>query len=300
MSQDEKKLSVATVAGTSINFLKMDQSLNIYPKCCQNHTHSAIPQIYTSDDIIKCVTPNSQDKAFLFYYPNVDDVHANLPKSEDLTLKSERPGSPHFAPQPKCLPGEYNTDEVRKPPGKYFLFLLYFYKVTTRGQHPGFILLSVKHEKINDTLPSVRVVTGGHKTTSLPLRKISRKRFRKVTLTPRNSENIHLEDVGPLSTEDALIFDPSMKEKSSTHSRFRVTRIADSSSWWIPRSPTMNICVHDLKTSSIPDFVAKQCHKITSSLSSATPNYNECSRDFWNCLEPDYLQNVKKDATLST
>ncbi|KAH9285585.1 hypothetical protein ECG_00025 [Echinococcus granulosus] len=288
MSQDGQKLSVATVAGTSINLLKMDQSLNIYPKCCQNHTHSAIPQIYTSDDIIKCVTPNSQDKAFLFYYPNVDDVHANLPKSEDVTLKSERPGSPHFAPQPKCLPGEYNADEVRKPP------------VTTRGQHPGFILLSVKHEKINDALPSVRAVTGGHKTTSLPLRKISRKRFRKVTLTPHNSENIHLEDVDPLSTEDVLIFDPSMKEKSSTHSRFRVTRIADSSSWWIPRSPTMNICVHDLKTSSIPDFVAKQCHKITSSLSTATPNYNECSRDFWNCLEPDYLQNVKKDATLST
>ncbi|VDK39957.1 unnamed protein product [Taenia asiatica] len=165
---------------------------------------------------------------------------------------------------------------------------------TPRGQHPGFILLSVKHEKIRNTQPVVRAVSGGYKATTLPQRKISRKRYRKVTPSSHTSDSTRALDFDLLSTGDASLLESIAKERSPTSSRFRVTRIADSSSWWIPENPEMYICVHDLRTSSLPDFVTRQHQKVLDSLSIDAANYGDCSRDFWNCLEPDYLQHVNR------
>ncbi|VDM33615.1 unnamed protein product [Hydatigera taeniaeformis] len=166
--------------------------------------------------------------------------------------------------------------------------------VPTLGQHPGFILLSVKHEKIHNAQPAARAIPGGQKATTLPQRKVSRKRLRKLTPGSRNPDNLRAVDFDLLSTDCVPNLGASVKEGSSARSRFRVTRIADSSSWWIPENPKMYICVHDLRTSSLPDFVKIQYQKVLSSLSVGAINYSECGKDFWNCLEPNYLQNVNK------
>ncbi|KAL5970162.1 hypothetical protein TSMEX_002168 [Taenia solium] len=284
MNSDDQMLLKATPSVKNVNLLKIDQnSLNVYPKCCQNHTHSAIPQLYASEDVTDHAIPISQDKTFLFYYPDLGNIHIKGHERQGANLDIERLHSFQNMSTPERVAESYEGNVVKQEPAK------------PRGQHPGFILLSVKHERISNTQPAVRVVTGGYKATTLPQRKISRKRYRKVTPSSHTSDSTHALDFDLLSTGNALLLESTAKEKSPTSSRFRVTRIADSSSWWIPENPEMYICVHDLRTSSLPDFVTRQHQKVLESLSIDAANYGDCSRDFWNCLEPDYLQHVNRD-----
>lgn len=295
MNLDDQTFSTATSAVKNINLLKIDQnSLNVYPKCCQNHIHSAIPQIYASEAVTDCATISSQEKTFLVYYSDVENIRINGHENPGASMEMEMFQRSQSTSPPKRVSEDCKGNVTNQEPGKPIKYSYLFYKATPRGQHPGFILLSVKHEKINNAQPTVRGVTGGHKATALPQRKISRKRFRKVTSCLHNSDSIRALDFDPLATGDASTLGANTNERSPTSSRFRVTRIADSSSWWIPENSEMYICVHDLRTSSLPDFVTRQHHKVLASLSSCAANYVECGRDFWNCLEPDYLQRVNK------
>ncbi|KAL5112387.1 hypothetical protein TcWFU_006794 [Taenia crassiceps] len=253
---------------------------NLNLNWCPIRTHSAIQQMYASQDAIDKSASSSQDSKFIYYYPDLDKLRMHVSKIEDSKLEIERDKIlKSISPLEPVLEGTESS--VVK-------------------EEPGFILLSVKHEKIRNAQPAVRSGTGGHKATPMPQRKMSRKRLRKVTPSSYNPENVCAHGCELLSANDASTMDANANERSPASSRFRVTRIADSSSWWIPESSGMYICVHDLRTSSLPDFVTRQHQKILASLSGTAANYVECSRDFWSCLEPDYLQHVNKDAPIST
>ncbi|VDD74181.1 unnamed protein product [Mesocestoides corti] len=159
--------------------------------------------------------------------------------------------------------------------------------------HPGFILLSIRHEKRgNDhsASPDCCAFTPNIKMNSTATRKFSRQRSRKPTPVGVNSGNSLCRkfEVTTVETNDGPQLD--QKPSHSPRSRFRVTRIADSSSWWIPDRTAMVICVHDLKTSMIPDFVQIQAQKLSSLQPSTEYSYDELKHTFWNCLEPKYLR----------
>ncbi|KAM3171848.1 hypothetical protein ACTXT7_015778 [Hymenolepis weldensis] len=166
--------------------------------------------------------------------------------------------------------------------------------VTTKYQLPGFILLSVKHEKVREAPPPTRKISNGHKGSGAPTHKISRKRLRKMTPSSLNSGALFVDGVGFLSAEDASRFTSNMTEQSSSLSRFRVTRIADASSWWIPNNSSMNISVHDLKTSSLPDFVTRQYQKMQSDVSYTSQDRTKWIRDIRKYMEPNFPTKISE------
>ncbi len=156
--------------------------------------------------------------------------------------------------------------------------------------HPGFILLSVRHEKINN---GSNDSTGRQPSTSSYVKKPSfsgqrsfRHRVRKQTSSAANAPT---EGNGHGAVSDVRKAALETREPHSPHSRFRVTRIADSSSWWIPERVPTTISVHDLKTSTLPEFVNRQAKKAKSIYPSEEIPYDELRKAFWNHLEPGYL-----------
>lgn len=153
--------------------------------------------------------------------------------------------------------------------------------------------MSVKHEKVRDVQPLARKLSG-HKGTGVPTRKISRKRLRKLTPNAINSSALLVDGVGFISAEDASKITSNMNEQSSSFSRFRVTRIADASSWWIPNNTPMNISVHDLKTSSLPDFVTRQYKKMQSGLLYTSPDRTQWNRDIREYIDRSLLTKISE------
>ncbi|KAM7540632.1 hypothetical protein Aperf_G00000043604 [Anoplocephala perfoliata] len=259
---------------------------NVYQQYVYGNTSIMVPQFHPRDDVFKYRVPNSPDERLLILCPNNGNINLiGLPeRASDSGTQTVR-----------CQADNENTDldsnKSEESRGDYDC------KEKTAFQHPGFILLSVKHEKIREMPPLIRGVNGNFKgTAGLPVRKISRKRLRKTNSI--NSGALLVDGVEFLSAEDASKLTSNMTVHSPTLSRFRVTRIADVSSWWIPNNASMNICIHDLKTSSLPASVARQHQKIQSSVSYCTSYPTDWEQDFWKYLEPDYKCKTTEDTPL--
>ncbi|VDN98062.1 unnamed protein product [Rodentolepis nana] len=222
---------------------------NMYQQYVFGESHFEIPQFYSDEEVIRYMVPNSPDNRFLILYPYNGNIHLN--RTSDRCFDSDTKSvqiqtdiqATDFADSPEA------PTEVIK------------------NQHPGFILLSVKHEKVGEDPQPTRKSSSDHKGSGVPMRKISRKRTRKMTPISHNSGTLLVNGFGFISPEEASRLTSNMTKQSSSFSRFRVTRIADVSSWWIPNNSSMNISVHDLKTPSLPDFVTKQYQKLKSDVS---------------------------------
>uniref|UniRef100_A0A3Q0KLE8 JmjC domain-containing protein n=1 Tax=Schistosoma mansoni TaxID=6183 RepID=A0A3Q0KLE8_SCHMA len=151
-----------------------------------------------------------------------------------------------------------------------------------RGRtRPGFVLLSVRHEKINaenkisptsekhfqESNPSISTSASleTKKTKSITIsKKLPRKRLkhmksdaelRKRSLRgsskslPRRSENAEMSPSPVELTEDDL-------KALSPQSRFRVTRFADKKQAWIAPAKA-GFTVHDLWTTKLPEYVLR-------------------------------------------
>lgn len=213
---------------------------NIYQQYVYGDSHFEIPRLYSDDEVIRYMVPNSCDKKFLILYPNNGNIHLN--KTSDRCVDS--------VTKTVRLQTDIQATDFADSPGAQTEII--------KSQRPGFILLSVKHEKVGEAPQPTRKISSDHKGSGVPTRKISRKRMRKMTPISHNSGALLVNGFGFISPEEASRFTSNMTEQSSSFSRFRVTRIADVSSWWIPNNSSMNISVHDLKTPSLPDFVTRQ------------------------------------------
>ncbi|KAL5111777.1 hypothetical protein TcWFU_003462 [Taenia crassiceps] len=181
---------------------------NLNLNWCPIRTHSAIQQMYASQDAIDKSASSSQDSKFIYYYPDLDKLRMHVSKIEDSKLEIER-------------------DKILKSISPL--------EPVLEGTESSVVKKNL-HEKIRNAQPAVRSGTGGHKATPMPQRKMSRKRLRKVTPSSYNPENVCAHGCELLSANDASTMDANANERSPASSRFRVTRIADSSSWWIPES----------------------------------------------------------------
>ncbi|VDL63059.1 unnamed protein product [Hymenolepis diminuta] len=243
-------------------------SLNICQQYACSNSPFEIPRFYSGDEAIRYMVPNSSDNRFLILYPNSGNIRLN------------------------------GTSERRVESGTQTTQVQTDAQVTDLSASPeaptGFILLSVKHEKVREAPPPNRKISNGHKGSGVPTHKISRKRPRKMTPSSLNSGALFVDGVGFLSAEDASRFTSNMTEQSSSLSRFRVTRIADASSWWIPNNSSMNISVHDLKTSSLPDFVTRQYQKMQSDVSYTSQDRTRWIRDIRKYMEPNFLTKISE------
>lgn len=224
-------------------------SPNMYQQYIYGDSYFEAPRFYSDDEVIRYMVPNSSDNRFIILYPNNENIHLN--RTSDRCIDS-------VTKTVQIQTDIQATDFADSPGGQTDLI---------KSQHPGFILLSVKHEKVGEAPQPTRKISSDHKGSGFPTRKISRKRIRKMTPISHNSGALLVNGIEFISPEEASRFTSNMTEQSSSFSRFRVTRIADVSSWWIPNNSSMNISVHDLKTPSLPDFVTKQYQKMKSDIS---------------------------------
>ncbi|TNN15550.1 hypothetical protein EWB00_001199 [Schistosoma japonicum] len=194
---------------------------------------------------------------------SIPDAYPSESTAQTLTMKDIhhciRRGSLEFAPEP-------SKDIVESIRGR------------TR---PGFVLLSVRHEKINtenktspnsdanfqeeyssNSAPSnleIKKVTNTNMS-----KKLSRKRLKhmksdaehKKRSVRRSSKSLskHTENAA-ISQSPVELTEDDLKALSS-QSRFRVTRFADKKQAWI--APTKaGFAVHDLWTTKLPEYVLK-------------------------------------------
>nr|CDS31922.1 expressed conserved protein [Hymenolepis microstoma]CUU98558.1 hypothetical transcript [Hymenolepis microstoma] len=224
-------------------------SPTIYQQYVYGDSHFEIPRFYSDEEVIRYVVPNSSDNKFLIIYPKDGNIRLN--ETSDRCVDS--------VTKTVEIQTDIQATDLADSPGAQTELI--------KSQHPGFILLSVKHEKVGEAPQPTRKISSDHKGSGVPTRKISRKRIRKMTPISHNSGAFLVNRFGFISPEEASRFTSNMTEQSSSFSRFRVTRIADVSSWWIPNNSSMNISVHDLKTPSLPDFVTRQYQKMKSDVS---------------------------------
>ncbi|CAH8840491.1 unnamed protein product [Trichobilharzia szidati] len=194
---------------------------------------------------------------------SINDSYASGPTAQALTIKDIhqciRKGSFEFTP-------ESSNDIVESIRGR------------TR---PGFVLLSVRHEKIKArnlispssesglkkirSSPNLGTANSETKTGSFGAMKKSRKRMkyaksetelkrRSMRLSPKSlleSAESNGAAQSPVElTEDEL-------KALSSQSRFRVTRFADKKQAWIAPSKASCLAVHDLWTTKLPEYVLK-------------------------------------------
>lgn len=160
----------------------------------------------------------------------------------------------------------------------------------------GFILLSVQREKYNyDSEPPGNMFRSSSLPSLMPhkILKLKMSESQKYS-TDSNTHSMK----NKISFENDMVSHKSSQasdmQTSSSTSRFRVTRIADKNSWWMPEKSTRALIVHDLKTSSLPEFVLKQVQESADIVKNISQDPNYCPterfvKEFWRKLEPEYL-----------
>nr|CAH8840848.1 unnamed protein product [Trichobilharzia regenti] len=189
------------------------------------------------------------------------DSNASGPTAQALTIKDihqcVRRGSFEFTP-------ESSNDIVESIRGR------------TR---PGFVLLSVRHEKIKAGIspnsesglkkihssPNLGTANSETKTGSFSVMKKSRKRMKYAKSetelkrrSMRHSPKSFLEsrESNGAAQSPVELTEDELKALSS-QSRFRVTRFADKKQAWIAPSKASCLSVHDLWTTKLPEYVLK-------------------------------------------
>lgn len=264
--------------------IKPDYPHDVYlvPRVTDNTSGEAPPPF-----VLPTANPLRNQASEIYLRPSENVSHFNCSQQWGNAISENQPvptlQNPNIA--------HHWTAEISPNPGREV-----FKKMPSRP-HPGFILLSVRHEKINNA-PEV---ISRNSSTSSSVRKNSiqrsvRHRIHKQSLgNEENEVTDKLPNAGDVN--DVIL------EVKESHSRFRVTRIADKRSWWIPDHAKTRISVHDLKTSRIPQFVtqAQQAnHSATVGDGYDAVPYDELRRDFWSRLEPGYLASRKKGGTFYT
>nr|CAH8840863.1 unnamed protein product [Trichobilharzia regenti] len=188
---------------------------------------------------------------------SITDSNASGPTAQALTIKDihqcVRRGSLEFPPEPGNVIVENMRGHTR----------------------PGFVLLSVRHEKINSenkTSPTADCGCEEAVSPSLPpvnpevkLKRSSKKRFKHTKgeadlkrrsvgrLSKSVLKNMRDENISQRTVE---LTEEDLKALSS-QSRFRVTRFADKKQAWIAPANAGCSVVHDLWTTKLPEYVLK-------------------------------------------
>lgn len=210
-----------------------DQGLVLYPSAMQSRNNTE--DLSLTDDVLQNKVALTNAQTFSF-----NDIHQCIKRgSIDLSC-------------------DQNLDFVNSIRGSF---------------KPGFVLLSVRHEKINNDLKATQTsamesqqIEDNKTGTNLEGQKrVFKKRLRcfkndidqkrrslrrssKVLLKVLENESILQNSFG--LTEDDI-------KSLASQSRFRVTRFADKKQTWLAPSAAGCFFIHDLWTTKLPEYVVK-------------------------------------------